>query len=336
MWKSSLYSQPNYWCRDDEDLIDKASILYDEYNERKLTGEENLKGMFIPKTFHFIWLGSTLPNKYSYIIDSWRRYHPDWEVIVWDDEAASSLHLVNQDSYRHAPNFGMKSDILRYEILSIRGGVYIDVDYECIRNIDDIVMHCDFFAGFSHTTAVEINNGMIGCIPQHELLHTLIKEISSQEKVKISLRNSHIADNIASFMGGMIEGFVPLATENSKIDTIAQTGPGMLTRVVDKYMNSLLSGTMQKCSTESVENNCGKRVVLFPIDIFHPVPNDVRISMLEIACNGAEALKRQFVTDSTVAIHWWQRSWQNKNNLKVFGEKDNESTRLHDAANIVL
>jgi mannosyltransferase OCH1-like enzyme len=43
--------------------------------------------------------------------------------------------LKNQKAYSLAKNWGMKSDILRYEILQKFGGVYIDTDYECLQNI---------------------------------------------------------------------------------------------------------------------------------------------------------------------------------------------------------
>lgn len=45
------------------------------------------------------------------------------------------LILKNQIAYSSAKNWGMKSDILRYEILQKFGGVYIDTDYECLLNV---------------------------------------------------------------------------------------------------------------------------------------------------------------------------------------------------------
>ena len=46
-----------------------------------------------------------------------------------------SIILKNKKAYSLAKNWGMKSDILRYEILQKFGGVYIDTDYECLQNI---------------------------------------------------------------------------------------------------------------------------------------------------------------------------------------------------------
>ena len=45
--------------------------------------------------------------------------------------------MKNKKAFLSAHNYGMKSDILRYEILHTYGGVYIDTDYECVRNIGE-------------------------------------------------------------------------------------------------------------------------------------------------------------------------------------------------------
>ncbi len=47
------------------------------------------------------------------------------------------------------------------------GGLYVDVDMECLRPHD--ALHatssgCSFYAGFSHTGTVELNNGVIGWV----------------------------------------------------------------------------------------------------------------------------------------------------------------------------
>ena len=43
--------------------------------------------------------------------------------------------MRNKLAFSLAKNLGMKSDILRYEILMKYGGIYVDTDYECLKNI---------------------------------------------------------------------------------------------------------------------------------------------------------------------------------------------------------
>ena len=38
-----------------------------------------------------------------------------------------------------ARNLAERADVLRYEILRRHGGVYVDVDVECLRPLDDLL-----------------------------------------------------------------------------------------------------------------------------------------------------------------------------------------------------
>lgn len=89
-----------------------------------------------------------------------------WTHRLWTDADVDSICLRNQHAYSAAPNYGQKSDILRYELLERHGGVYVDVDMECVRPLDDLhgQRGPSFYAGFSNTGTVELNNGIIGCV----------------------------------------------------------------------------------------------------------------------------------------------------------------------------
>ncbi len=56
-------------------------------------------------------------------------------------------------------------------------------------------------------------------------------------------------------------------------------------------------------------------VVVFPREVFSPVPNSVAVDLSDCSAESTaaiEQLRRQYVTQSTVAIHWWQKSWYKK------------------------
>lgn len=67
----------------------------------------------------------------------------------------------NCQAYLGAPNYGQKTDILRYELLQKFGGLYVDMDMECIQSLDHL-HNLAFYTGFSNTGTVELNNGLIG------------------------------------------------------------------------------------------------------------------------------------------------------------------------------
>ena len=62
------------------------------------------------------------------------------------------------------------SDILRYEILYQYGGLYVDIDFECLKNFDPLLKGLNFFAGLSNTGVFEINNALIAACPGHSIL----------------------------------------------------------------------------------------------------------------------------------------------------------------------
>ncbi len=132
-------------------------------------------GPLIPKIIHQIWLGGKLPEKFVWMTESWRKKHPTWKYILWTDKDIEELHLINQKQFDEATNFGVKADILRYEILEKYGGVYVDIDYECLKNLDQLHYNTEFYCCYIDDNA--ISNAFIGCKAHHPLLQICVKRI---------------------------------------------------------------------------------------------------------------------------------------------------------------
>jgi mannosyltransferase OCH1-like enzyme len=116
----------------------------------------------IPKIFHQIWINPKcpeLPDKFRAYRDSWLALHPNWEYKLWN---LDNLDFTprRMDLIRSAPNFAQMADILRYEILQRHGGIYIDTDFECLRNIDVILEGVKNFA--CSEDGYHITNAIIG------------------------------------------------------------------------------------------------------------------------------------------------------------------------------
>lgn len=133
----------------------------------------------IPKIIHQIWLGSAFPEQYKAYQESWIKFHPDWEFKLWTEEDVENFVWANRDLFENALNYGEKSDIWRYEILEQFGGLYIDVDMECLKAIDDLHDSFDFYIGIQplDTTCVQLGIGIFGSIPHHPLLKACIEEL---------------------------------------------------------------------------------------------------------------------------------------------------------------
>ena len=71
--------------------------------------------------------------------EGWRRLNPSWQYIMWDDKKIKNeLRITHPKIFKSCKSFSEKSDILRFEILYQFGGLYIDTDFECLKNIDPL------------------------------------------------------------------------------------------------------------------------------------------------------------------------------------------------------
>jgi len=93
----------------------------------------------IPKKIHQIWLGDKkIPKHIKHWMDEIKHEHPQFTYYFWNEhnlpDMPSELRMV-YDSLNHA---AMKSDLLRVYVLYLYGGIYLDVDYKLITNLDDL------------------------------------------------------------------------------------------------------------------------------------------------------------------------------------------------------
>lgn len=127
----------------------------------------------IPKIIHFIWLGGKpLPKIAEKCIASWKKYCPDFEIKRWDE---SNLDLNCCQYVKEAcdrKKYAFASDVLRIQKLYEYGGIYLDIDVELLKPIDDLLEN-NCFTGFE--TSNLINPGIIfGSIKGNEDLSNIL------------------------------------------------------------------------------------------------------------------------------------------------------------------
>ncbi len=145
---------------------------------RKNFLEDATAGSSIPRKIHQIWLGGELPLVYRMFARSWQKYNPSWEYKLWTDTDAKDYCMVNRKQFDDSKNNGQKSDIFRYEILADEGGVYVDVDFECLRPLDGIVKG-DFFSSYAWDKEMVLYIGMIGSAPMHDIILNCIESMGN-------------------------------------------------------------------------------------------------------------------------------------------------------------
>jgi mannosyltransferase OCH1-like enzyme len=160
----------------------KLKLLRENYERNKPSKMVNNQAPIIPKIIHSIWLGNaSLSKNYLYYFETWRKFHPDWQIKLWNEKEILKENFSNIDLYLLAESYQEKSDIIRYEILRKYGGLFIDSDIECFANFDNLHHKYDFY-GYMETPAinkyrVNILNGMFASIPNHPILSATLAKI---------------------------------------------------------------------------------------------------------------------------------------------------------------
>jgi mannosyltransferase OCH1-like enzyme len=130
----------------------------------------------IPHIIHFVWFGP-LPVPEA-IVESWKQYHPGFEVRIWTESTIFPLH--NQKQFDETYRYNQKSDLARYEILLRYGGIYVDCDICCIRPITPLLSNMP--KGKSLLCVWEkknlISNSLIACNPGNPVMKQIVDNIS--------------------------------------------------------------------------------------------------------------------------------------------------------------
>lgn len=99
--------------------------------------------MPIPKILHQMWRDESLPERWGVFRATWTRHHPHWEIRLWTDatlrEFVARHHPDFLEQYDGYASPIMRADAARYLVLQHFGGVYADLDMECLRAVDPLL-----------------------------------------------------------------------------------------------------------------------------------------------------------------------------------------------------
>lgn len=173
----------------------------------------------IPKKIHQVWVGpKPVPKRVRWMMATWQELNPDWEYKLWTDADLETFGLENQKAYDQAPNYGAKSDIFRVEILERLGGVYVDVDFECLKPLDELHHKYDFYCGLLGYQE-EIANGLIASRPHHPVLRTCIDRWKSMDCFDIEDLDEIIATTGPKFLTNVVAQYL-VQEENFDAPTV--------------------------------------------------------------------------------------------------------------------
>jgi len=174
----------------------------------------------IPKIIHQTWKTKILPFPFNELSSTWLESHPDWEHIIWTDEMNRDLikdcypeFLEKYDGY---PRNIQRVDAFRYFVLKKYGGVYVDMDFECFKNIEPLLDGKECVFGLepdAHSSMFSrdfiVCNAFMASIPNNNFINFVCEQVMSYPKIE----------------------------EVRPIDVLNSTGPFMLTDSYSAYKN---------------------------------------------------------------------------------------------------
>ena len=115
--------------------------------------------IMFPKILHQTWKTVDLSGvpEFEMCSESWRRHHPDYEYRLWDDTA--NREFVGErfewylETWLSFDKNIKRLDTIRYMWMHQYGGIYADLDMECLQNLKplldehrdrEILLFCDF------------------------------------------------------------------------------------------------------------------------------------------------------------------------------------------------
>ena len=129
----------------------------------------------IPKKIHYCWLGgdplSPLAEK---CIASWKKYCPDYEIILWNESNYDFTKHPYMRQALEAQKWGFVPDYARLDIVWQHGGIYLDTDVELVKSLDDLLEN-KFYAGFESDKFVALGLGF-GAEAGHPLLKKMMED----------------------------------------------------------------------------------------------------------------------------------------------------------------
>ncbi|MBA4249981.1 MAG: hypothetical protein C0432_03500 [Candidatus Puniceispirillum sp.] len=160
---------------------------------------------------HVIW--TNIPSENKALIRVFRnvmRIDDSVELKFWEDTQQFSSNALLK-ALNQIRNYAMASDILRYQILFKKGGVYCDFDFNFLVEPDYVLQNTHFFAGLDRARSIAPTNAVMGAKRYHPIFKKC-KDIIE------SYFSNHWADIVAQHQ------------ENAVKATLNFTGPFLLAK----------------------------------------------------------------------------------------------------------
>lgn len=282
-------------------LLTACSILliqsYYEYNayvsvSEKISYRPIGTESSIPPIIHQSWKNkSKIPKHVVAWMRSWKVYNKAWTYLFWDDKDNIAFIKYRfpryHDMAKKLSKIGL-ADFTRYAIMFDIGGIYADLDFECLHSFDEVIANRQLIVSSepkAHTVLLEgqkdehasaLCNAILGSRPGHPFWLRLMESIYQRylESVPGDLQ-----------------------------DPVTLTGPRVLQKTYAKFFRNDSSITVLP------EEYFYPDIAVWNIDNMKKACSVRTDELAKKTCEDLEKFPTGHRTENTVAVHHWQCSW---------------------------
>lgn len=168
-------------------FFDLVTLLNEDSKEVAVTPQElqQTHGEYtlIPKIIHQTYKTADIPEKWKDCQKQCIDLHKHYRYILWTDEKAREFisqeypwFVKEWDNYKYPIQ---RADALRYFVLHLYGGIYIDLDDACKRPLDALLKLPAFVR---KTEPTGVSNDVMGTVPGHPFFLKVIQSLKQYDK----------------------------------------------------------------------------------------------------------------------------------------------------------
>jgi mannosyltransferase OCH1-like enzyme len=200
--------------------------------------------MNFPRVIFQTWEDENVPEKWRDAQKSVIEKNPNWEYVLITN--ADRIRIIKENFPELLPLFMsfkhniMRADMIRYIILYLHGGVYLDLDFIAMYPFDSLKLDERAEVGF-----VTSKNSILG---ENSILSNSFMVSKPGSNFWL-----HCLDEIRKEKS-------PLLTFTKHLEVMSTTGPFMLTRVAEKYPMdkiTILENVVVPCNMCQIESEEG-------------------------------------------------------------------------------
>lgn len=228
----------------------------------------------------------SLHPTYKYCYGTWQKIHPEWEYKFLDDtQIAEYCKLYFPEYYEEfigLPKGILRSDLVRYMILYIEGGLYVDMDFMALKHHVDIV----------ELAKRENKNIVFGKLSRKDIYGDI------PNAWMMSLKKHEVF-----WLFVLREGFARCKCPEYTIE--AKTGPRLISDCLDEY-NAKINDILYDKTFQSKSD-----VLLLPVEYIYPCDwlNEQTLEYKKLADDNVEHDKVIQMFPNSYAITFWTHNW---------------------------